>query len=110
MGRAVVLTLVPLLLSLDAGCDEKSPPPRPSQPDVTKQPLPVEVMRAMIAPGEPCIRRFRPSMPETYFSSALSTRSREGVLALEFRSGDRAEFNACIVDAIRTARIPIKLA
>lgn len=101
---------VPLLVALDASCDQKSSPPRPSQPDVVKQPLPVEVMRAMIAPGEPCIRKFRPSMPTTYLSRAWASRSREGFLALEFRSGDQPEFNACIVDAIRAAHIPVELA
>lgn len=108
MGRTVVRTLIPLLLTLNASCDEPSSPPRLSQSDLTKQ-LPVEVMRAMIAPGEPCIRRFRPSMPNPYRARVWATRGHEGFLALEFRYGDRAEFNACIVDAIRTARIPVKL-
>jgi len=67
-------------------------------------------MRAMIAPGEPCLQRFRSSMPGTYVSRASATRSRDGVLTLEFRAGERADFSQCIVDAIGAARIPVELA
>jgi len=67
-------------------------------------------MRAMIAPGEPCIQRFRSSMPGTYVARASASRNRDGFLTLEFRSGERADFNKCIVDAIGAARIPVELA
>jgi len=30
-------------------------------------------------------------------------------LTIEFRAGDRSEFNACIADAIRAAKIPVDL-
>jgi hypothetical protein len=103
-------TLIPLLLILHSGCDDKSSRSRPSEPDVKKQPLPAEVMRAMIAPGEPCIRKFRSTMPEAYVARAWVNRSPEGFLTIEFRAGDQVEFNACIADAIRAARIPVELA
>jgi hypothetical protein len=49
-------------------------------------------------------------MPGTYASRALATRNRDGFLTLEFRSGERADFNQCIVDAIGAAHIPVELA
>lgn len=90
------------------GCDESSSTRRP--PEVDKQPLPADVMRAMLAPAEPCFRRFREDMPDSYAARVWVTRSGEGFLTVELRGGARSAFDACIVDAIRTARIPVQLA
>lgn len=112
MGGAMARAFAPwlLILLLPGGCDEKSSSPRPAVSEVKQQPLPPAVMRAMIAPGEPCIRRFRESMPEAYLARAWVSRGPGGFLAIEFRSGDRPEFNACIAEAIRAAKIPVDLA
>ena len=40
---------------------------------------------------------------------ARVTRSHEGFLTIELRAGERSEFNACTVDAIRAAKIPVDL-
>lgn len=102
-----------ILISGLFGCDggsstSQQPPPRPPA-EVAKQPLSAAAMRAMFAAGEPCIRKFAAQVPGSYSARVWASRSKSGFLTLEFRSGDRAEFNACIVDAIAAARIPVEL-
>lgn len=47
-------------------------------------------------------------MPASYTVNAW-LRSAAGLLTIELRTDDQAAFNACIVDAIRAARIPAEL-
>lgn len=110
MSRSLAPLLSILITSLVlASCDTKSSKPSPAL-EISKQPLPASVMRAMVASGEPCIRRFRGTMPETYIGHAYVSQSREGFLVLVFHAGDKPEFDACIGEAIRTAKIPVQLA
>lgn len=60
----------------------------------------------MVTAGKACIVRFRPSMPVSYEVQVVLARSDTGFLAMELQSGDRPDFNTCIVDAIEAARIP----
>ena len=107
----VARILIPLWLLAAGGCNEKSSPPSPAPApsELTKRPLSADAMRAMIGSGEPCIRRFRPTMPPTYPVHVRVSRGTTGFLALEFQSGEHPDFNDCIVAAIRAAHIAVDL-
>jgi len=106
----VRILILPLWLLAAGGCNEKSSPPSPAPAsELAKRPLSADVMRAMIGSGEPCIRKFRPTMPPTYPVQVRVSRGSAGFLTLEFQSGEHPDFNDCIVAAIRAAHIAVDL-
>jgi hypothetical protein len=59
----------------------------------------------LIEPAKPCIVRFRGHVSDPYFAQVTVTPT-QGFIALSFESGQRADFNACVVDAVKAAHIP----
>lgn len=64
-------------------------------------------MRRLIAPARPCLERFRGRLPEPYFAQVRLARV-DSDIALAFESGDVPEFNACVIDAVKAARVPAR--
>jgi hypothetical protein len=64
-------------------------------------------MHRLIAPARPCLERFRDRLPDPYFAQVRLTRA-DGDIAVAFESGEALEFNACVIDAVRAARVPAR--
>ncbi|CAN5296575.1 hypothetical protein BH11MYX1_BH11MYX1_40790 [soil metagenome] len=62
-------------------------------------------MGRLIKPASPCIQRFRGHVPDPYLANVKLTPT-DGVIVLSFESGQQLEFNACVVAAVKTARLP----
>ncbi|HEX7702697.1 MAG TPA: hypothetical protein VF403_18285 [Kofleriaceae bacterium] len=78
--------------------------PDRTKPDPAKPPAPEVWMGRLIRPARPCIERFRGRMPDPYLTQ-VSLTSKDGLIALSFESGEQAEFNACVVEAVTGAHI-----
>jgi hypothetical protein len=69
-----------------------------------RTPTPGAWMHRLIAPARPCLERFRDRLPDPYFAQVRLTRADDDI-AVAFESGDAREFNACVIDAVRAARV-----
>ena len=75
--------------------------------DRDRTPTPQAWMHRLIAPARPCLERFRGRLPDPYFAQVRLTRA-DGDIALTFESGQAREFNTCVIDAVKAARLPAR--
>ena len=88
------------ILALAAACSSSEKPRE-------RTPTPGAWMHRLIAPARPCLERFRDRLPDPYFAQVRLTRADDGI-AVAFESGDAHEFNACVIDAVKAARVPAR--
>ena len=98
MCRALLFLSAALLC---AACSD-TPPAHAAQ----NRDLPATLMRQMIGPAKPCIERFTGRVPDPYLAEVRLERRPDSTIALSFVRGDQADFNACVVEAVASARVP----